>query len=411
MSEIDENEDWDNYGENDGEDDWDYRDDDCYNYNLDNFNYCSEQDEEIDDEFDKNSDDIKNNVFIKDIEVHNFFHNNLKKQEKIENRRNKNKNTKENNKIIVENLNNSKLIIDEFNSDLLSNKSLDECGSLINKLKIPTHIFEDVQDTNEKVNHGGLFLNVYNRNEKQVSGVEDKSIIDNNNIKKKKKQIIKNNNNMRNDSKNNSNKNNSNNNYNSNNNTKNGNKNNNNNSKLIIDEFNSDLLSNKSLDECGSLINKLKIPTHIFEDVQDTNDKVNHGGLFLNVYNRNEKQVSGVEDKSIINNNNIKKMKKQIIDNKNNDNNNNNNNNMKNKNNNKMNKVIDRYKSKYLSSAASDGSGKCNNLSVSDIDISGNKKCPFPTVTSVSCEREILTAAGSSGIFLNSTLLDSENLN
>jgi len=292
MSEIDENEDWDNYGEiDDEEDDWDYGDDDDYhdedydNLNLDNFNYDSEHDDEKD-EFDKNlEDDINNNVFINDVEVHNFFHNNLRKQEKIENRRNKNKNNKENNKIIVENINNnSKLIIDdEFKSDSLSNKSLDECGSLINKLKTPTHVFEDVQDTNEKVDHGDLFLNVYNRNEKQVSGVKEKSINNNNNINNKKKHMIKNNNN-------------------------------------------------------------------------------------------------------------------------------NNNNNMKDKNNNKMNKVIDRYKSKYLSSAASDVSGKCNDLSVSDIVISGNKKCPFPTVTSVPCKREILTAAGSSEIFLNSTLLDSENL-
>ena len=167
----------------------------------------------------------------------------------------------------------------------------------------------------------------------------------------------------------------------------------NNNNKLIIgDEFKSDSLSNKSLDECGSLINKLKTPTHVFEDVQDTNEKVDHGDLFLNVYNRNEKQVSGVKVKSI-KNNNINNKKKHMIKN---NNNNNNNNNMKDKNNNKMNKVIDRYKSKYLSSAASDVSGKCNDLSVSDIVISGNKKCPFPTVTSVSCEKEILTAAGSS---------------
>ena len=82
-----------------------------------------------------------------------------------------------------------------------------------------------------------------------------------------------------------------------------------------------------------------------------------------------------------------------------------------NNNDNKMNKVIDRYKSKYLSSAASDVLVGKFNLSVSDIDISGSNKCPFPTVTSVSCEKEILTAAGSSEIFLNSTLLDSENLN
>ena len=97
----------------------------------------------------------------------------------------------------------------------------------------------------------------------------------------------------------------------------------------------------------------------------------------------------------------------------------------------KLNSVIDKYKSKYLydKEAVKDvNSSKIWSqdelkIAVSDIqnedkavgrerEILGIRKCPFPTVTSVSsCEREILPAAGSSEIFLNSTLLDSESLN
>ena len=97
----------------------------------------------------------------------------------------------------------------------------------------------------------------------------------------------------------------------------------------------------------------------------------------------------------------------------------------------KLNSVIDKYKSKYLYDKELIKDINSNKIwsqdelkiAVSDIEsndksvrrereILGIKKCPFPTVTSVSCcEREILPAAGSSEIFLNSTLLDSENLN
>ena len=59
-----------------------------------------------------------------------------------------------------------------LDSNSLLNKSLEECRLLKISVKTPMQEIEDVQDMEEKVNHGDLFVKFYNRNDKQVTGAE-----------------------------------------------------------------------------------------------------------------------------------------------------------------------------------------------------------------------------------------------
>ena len=135
----------------------------------------------------------------------------------------------------------------------------------------------------EKVNHGDLFFQFYNRNDKQVPGAELKLLNIINNIynsllfsldsiysHRYKNYYI----------------------YNQ---YKKGIRNNNSINSFIEISLDSNSLLNKSLEECRLLKISVKTPMQEIEDVQDMEEKVNHGDLFVKFYNRNDKQVTGAE--------------------------------------------------------------------------------------------------------------------